>query len=319
MRQLRVLLAVAALVLVGAPAVAAGDATGTLRVSVEDVRGPAAGLIAVLPVDGEGKLDPDLASTGESTHDFVLPPGQYAVVALTPWGGLDCVGVFSCSWWPLVYGQVMVSGVVDVAAGATSTYVLAAPAPATVEIPSDDPGALEVVFSEEMAGLASYLTGAAEFGTPSAQWLRDGLEIPGADRLRYRPVAEDAEAQLSVRLTYHDFAVVTLRRSFGADAGPIVLDASVPDRRASDVTARLRPATVRRDERSTLVARVQDGTGRVRVEVGDRRRSCTLADGACEVRLPRLAPGRYPVTATYLGSSELLPGTAAPLRLTVRK
>ncbi|GAA1125298.1 hypothetical protein GCM10009606_01240 [Nocardioides aquiterrae] len=299
-----------------APA-SADEPTGTVRVTVTDAPGaPVAAAIVLLPVGGT--WTEAYRASGVATEDFVVPPGRYAVTAVTPWGGLRCAGVAPCSLPDLSGDDTVVDDVVDVVAGGLATYTLTAPPPAEVEPVSWDPGRLEVSFSGPMEQLALYLAGVAEFGHPEVQWLRDGAEIAGAAGPSYTPTVDDVGRRLSVRLSYHPFAADYLADRLGTDPSPVTVDGPVVGPVPSAVTARLRPASVPRGHRSELVARVDGATGRVRVDVADWAGSCRLRDARCRVRLPRLRPGTHVVDVAYLGSAVLAPSTTFTV-LTVTK
>lgn len=312
LRRLAVLLTAVALATGISPAVHADEPTGTARVTLADAPGdPVAGGLVLLAVGGT--WESAYRVSGEATHDFVVPPGRYAVVGLSPWGGLRCAGVTPCSLWALAQDQGVVSGVVDVVAGELSEFTLSAPPAASIT----GTRAMTLTLSEPMRELEAYLTGMADFGRPSVQWLRDGADIAGAAGSTYVPVAEDVGARLSARLTYHPFAVSFLRDTYGADASPVTIDGPVVgpprDPLPTRTRATLVPKRVPRTERAWIHLRVEADeqvVGEVEVVMGQFRRTVQLVAGEKWVELPRRAPGRHAVRIRFLGSSAFGPSLA---------
>lgn len=309
LRRLAVLLTSVALATGVSPAVHADEPTGTARVTLTDAPGdPVAGGLVLLPVGGT--WESAYRASGEATHDFVVPPGRYAVVGLSPWGGLRCAGVTPCSVWTLAQDQGVVTGVVDVVAGELSQFTLSAPPAASIT----GTRAMTLTLSEPMRELETYLTGTAEFGRPSVQWRRDGMDIPGATGSTYVPVAEDVGSRLSARLTYHPFAVSFLSHTYGADASPVTVDGPIVgppgDPLRTRTRATLLPKRVPRTEHAWTHLRVEADeqvVGEVKVVMGRFRRTVQLVAGEQWVELPRRAPGRYAVTIRFLGSSAFGP------------
>lgn len=91
----------------------------------------------------------------------------------------------------------------------------------------------------------------------------------------------------------------------------------------SDVNLRFARDTVPSTQRARAIVRVVAGgvtpRGEVRVAVGRRTVTGRLVDGTDSLRLPRLAPGRYQVRATYLGSPSVRRGVSPQVTLTVRR
>ena len=306
-------------VLGAGPASASGGSTGTVRVTLTNAPGtPAVGTVALLPVGGTWA--DAVRATGSATHDLGVPPGRYAVVGMTPWGGLVCAGVWPCAVWALAGDAVDGDGAVDVVAGGLTTYTLAAPPPARIT----GERTLQLVFSPEMEALDFYLTAVAEYGAPVIQWTRDGDLIPGAFGPTHVVSAADAGTRLGVELSYHPYAAYFLAMNWGVRPEPVTVEGPLigeaPEPLATRTAARLLPRVVPRTERARVrvsVSAARRVTGEVRVVMGQFRRVVALDAGRATVRLPQRRPGRYAVRVHFLGTTAFAPSSAQRLVLRV--
>jgi hypothetical protein len=181
-------------------------------------------------------------------------------------------------------------------------------------VPANDPGADPV---------ASWITYEGPQVGEEHGWFR--LYVPaGSYRVRFSSLSDDAE-QFRSAFYAEDGATRTLtvlgRQIRELDTTQLVHVGRV----ASRTTARLVAATVRADQRAVVkvaaVSRfVAPIAGKVRVTV-DRRSvaTATLVGGAARVVLPRLAPGRHSVTATFLATGTVAQSTSPAQKLTVKR
>ena len=320
MRPTRLLPVLSGLVLALAtlvPAHAAG--TGTLSVTVVDEHGaPMPGQIMLLDSVGLGAEQVPAASTAT----FDLPPGEYGVVSVSPWGGMLCAGVVQCSYVPLAGGATAVDGSVTVTEGATTRVRIRGEEPMSLTGPATVGRTLSIAWSPGMATLVEYFSLAAGgVYSPTVQWLRDGAPVADATEDSYRLDAADAGRTISARVAYPPAAAA----QFQMITGQPVTARTTPGLRVAKVATKAYAVVVDPAIRATQQGRVrvevtapnQIVTGKVTVTVGSRSQTRQLRNGSARVLLPQLAPGRYPVTARYLGTSVYAPSTAKARSITV--
>jgi hypothetical protein len=310
-----VLLVVATLGITPAQALA-GDGHGDLAVEVVDHLGQPM-RSRVYPVNATGAAAGGSSATSHLFQD--LPAGRYGLSYLAPWGGMGCVGVLRCeSLWDSTGQQLQVPGVVDVTDTETpSRYILRTPPPAVVAGASTVGSTLTVGLSAEMEFLTSFYGDATRL---EVQWLRDGRAVPGAGGTTYTTTGPDVGRRIDARLAYAP-AMTENFTEMGLDAAPLTVTGPVVAQAPTRISTKLFRKAVAAGQVARVGLTVTTGSlpapGRVRVVVGKRVLTRTLRNGAVRIDLPRLRPGRYVVTARYLGTTEYAASQATPKKLRV--
>ncbi|HWJ82116.1 MAG TPA: CHAP domain-containing protein [Nocardioides sp.] len=131
--------------------------------------------------------------------------------------------------------------------------------------------------------------------TVAYQWLRDGVEVPGATGTTYDVTGDDLGARLKVRVTL-------TRRNYLTHVGHLVLDDRVTTRPTVELDA------VGKNGRAVVGVRVTAPgldvvDGQVVVTVAKQQQTVTLVDGRARVVVDDLAPGKRNVWVRYEGAS----------------
>lgn len=300
------------------PAHAAG--TGTLTITMLDEHGdPMPGQIQV--TDGDGSRGGG-SFQQTSTASLPLPPGEYGVLTVSPWGGMLCAGLELCSYLSVIGGVGGLDGTVTVREGSTTEVVLRAEKPASLKGPATIGKKVEVRWSEGMKNLIDYfsMAGGGVYN-PGVQWLRDGKAIADATDATYRPVGADAGRTVSARLVYPAVIEVQFEQITGEPLTERTTNGLKVTKVATRAFTTVADPTVSADRqgrvRVDVTAPNQIVTGQVKVTVGDWSQTRSLRNGSARIVLPRLAPGRHTVTARYLGTSVYAPSTAKAKSITV--
>lgn len=294
--------------------------TGTLAITVVDEHGdPMPGQLGVLAPAGGGAP----GGIGISTLTSDLPPGEYAVVTMTPWGGMQCAGMTDCTYAALLGGAVDTDGTVTVRSGQTTQVRIEGRTPLRVAGPARVGKRLSVTWSPGMQTLVE-LFGLSGGGlAPQIQWLRDGTPIAGATGSTYRAVGADAGRTLSARATYSDLARAQMEAMSGQPVTPRTSNRLEVAKVRTEAFATLGDSTIPAGRQGRVRVEVtapgQIVTGKVRLTVGSWSRTSSLRNGSARFVLPALNPGRYAVDATYLGSSVYMTAEAATKTLTVER
>jgi hypothetical protein len=295
-----------------APASAApGD--GTVTLSVVDPAGQQlGGSFYLIPV-GADKYWDGVQATG-LTPAVVVPPGGYGVLAISPWGGFLCAGVTPCSASVLTDDSTpfTVTPVVQVSEGGTTAYPLTAPAPAQILGGNTRGSARYVEYSAPMKELLSVYT-LGIYGGVTTQWVRNGVDIPGATAPAYTVADSDVGTTLSTRLAWSGY-IQSQFTNAGLPAGPRVLPGVAIARSRTTTTVDVFRSTITAGKSIGFRADVTSGSdpaiGTVRLKIGKVTITKKLRNGSVRGLLPRsLKPGKYKIVATYLGSSVFEPST----------
>lgn len=294
--------------------------TGTLTVTVVDEHGdPMPGQLGVLAPAGGGT--PGGIAISTLTSD--LPPGEYAVVSMTPWGGMQCAGMTDCTYTALLGGAVDTDGAVTVRAGETTQVRIEGRTPLRVAGPARVGKRLSVTWSPGMQTLVELFGMSGAGLAPQVQWLRDGTPIAGATGPTYRAVGADAGRTLSARATYSDLARAQLEMMSGQPVTPRTSNRLEVGKVKTEAFATLGDSTIPAGRqgrvRVDVTAPGQIVTGRVRLTIGDWTRTASLRNGSARFVLPALTAGRYTVRAAYLGSSVYEAAQAKAKTLTVTR
>lgn len=334
-RGLMAALATAALVTstlsAGAAQAADETPTGQLTVKLVDTLGrPVLGSVLGLPGStGESfslPSSPDGAAAAASSYRATVSPGSYGLVVMAPWGGLVCAGVAPCIV-PGLDGDMeapTVTPVVSVTDGGSTVYTVKVPLPATISGSSRIGSTLKTTLSASQQRFFEIYRTAPGIGSwiasPTVQWRRDGVAIPGATAMTYRLTSQDASRRIDAVLDYPEI----LKLLINGWASPTY---AVPGLRAGKAstrtTADLFRKRIKAGRRTGMRIDVTtDGApvaaGRVRVTVGRWNVVKEVRNGSARATLPaRLKPGRHKIVVTYLGSGAYLTSKARKLVLTV--
>lgn len=137
--------------------------------------------------------------------------------------------------------------------------------------------------------------------TLTIEWLRDVVEIAGANQTTYVATAEDFGTQLSARVTASYEGRVQASQ-LSATVGPVTAVPSTKVRTAGGPGS----AQVKVSVEAPAGVSVSPA-GDVEVSLGGRRRSVRLVDGRASARFKGLKPGRRRVSVSYLGADGLTP------------
>lgn len=290
--------------------------TGTVRVTVKDSAGGApTGMLLAMAVDGSSSATIPLID-GVAT-DAEVPPGQYALAAMTPWAGLTCAGFSPCTFAALQtdsLASLSMTGVLSVSAGSTATAALTVPLP-TLTSASKLPGATLKVkmpagYSEMITAMAASSGASGDF-PPAVQWLRNG-RATGRTSLSYPTRPSDAGATFTAKLTYNAQAMGPWT-SLGLSTLAPVTTPGITLKRGTARLALGLPRTVKAGRRPTVRVRLTTPAGAlsawVRVRIGTRTVRVAVINGRGSFRLPALARGSYRVKATWAGSLVWKPAT----------
>lgn len=313
-------LALAAALTVAPPAHAA--ATGTLSVTLVDENGaPMPGGINLL---GGGTLGSQAQAV--STWETPLPPGSYAVLAITPWGGFQCAGIDPCDYLAFIGGSPSTpDGSLVVEAGQTTAVTIHGEPPATLAGVGRVGSPLTVDYSDGMQAMVDYLGASPGSGgyAPTVTWLRDGEPIPGAVGTTYTPGPADAGHQVAARTAYLGAAQTLFSQLSGAPVEPRTTGSigveRVPSKTFLTLVSSKIPVGHRGKSRVDVTSSGLLVTGKVTVQVGSWSQTRSLRNGSALVQLPLLKPGKYTVQASFAGSGAFDPSTAKSRTLTVTK
>jgi hypothetical protein len=252
-----------------------------------------------------------------------LAPGSYAAIAVSPWGGFSCVGLDTCSYLAGAGGQLVPNGTVVVTSGGNTTATIHAAVPATIGGGHTVGDTLSVDLSPGLMELSAVLGGVAQGGLLAVQWLRDGVPIAGATGTSYVATPADTGKHVAARLMY-GIALSYIKQLSGVtQVDPFVTDAVTVKKRSSKTYIRMVRSTFKASQQGVVRVDVTSPnavvTGKVRVAVGDWDITRVLRNGRAVVRLPRLAPGTYQVTAAYLGSGAYAASSAKPKKVEVTR
>jgi hypothetical protein len=135
--------------------------------------------------------------------------------------------------------------------------------------------------------------------TVEYQWLRDGVEVPGATGATYDVTADDLGAHLKVRVSLS-------RRNYLPRTEHVVLDGTVTTRPtiAVNTTAKVHRAVVGLHVTAPGVDPVD---GKVQVTLGKQQQTVSLVDGRARVVFDGVAAGNRNVWVRYLGTDVVEP------------
>lgn len=138
--------------------------------------------------------------------------------------------------------------------------------------------------------------------TVEYQWLRDGVEIPGATGATYDVTADDLGARLKVRVSLS-------RRNYLPRTEHVVLDETVTTRPTIGVntTAKVHKAVV---GVHVTAPGVEPVDGEVVVVLGKQQQTVSLSDGRARVVFDGVAAGERNVWVRYLGTDLVEPARA---------
>ncbi|GAW47919.1 MULTISPECIES: Ig-like domain-containing protein [unclassified Nocardioides] len=326
MRPVRALAALAAVVTalgagLGAapPAQAAG--TGTLNIHVVDEHGdPMPG--AILVMSDVGGFGAQVQQVSENSVE--LPPGDYAVLSLSPWGGVLCAGIDPCDYLSIGTGVAHPDGSLVVVEGHETDVELAAARPMSLAGSGRVGTPLVLEYSAGLTSMLTYLgaVGGGAF-SPTIEWLRDGTPISGAHDTTYLPTSHDVGSRIAARLSYLGLAgaqfaeltgqPVTPRSTKSVEVGKVPTSTFTRLLRSSITTAQRGVARVDATAKNMIV------TGRATVSVGDWSVTRALRNGRMSVRLPALKPGTYQIVSTYAGTRVFKASTAPSRTLVVTR
>ncbi|HEY1119572.1 MAG TPA: Ig-like domain-containing protein, partial [Acidimicrobiales bacterium] len=233
-------------------------------------------------------------------------------------------GVEVCSYLAVVGGAPGLDGTIEVVEGTTTEVLVRGKRPAALTGRATVGKKVSVDWSEGMQNMIDYFTVVAGgVYNPTVQWLRDAKPIAGATDPDYRPGAADAGRTVSARVTYPPLAAAQFEQVTGQPVTPRTTNGLEVAKVATQAFATVADPTVSAGRqgrvRVDVTAPGQIVTGRVKVTVGDWSQTRSLRNGTARVILPRLAPGRHSVAATYLGTAVYASSTARPKSVTVTR
>lgn len=302
--------------LLSVPAQAAD--TGTLSVTVVDWNGdPMAGQIFAL----NAATFRNIPAPAGAVYDIELPVGDYAVLSFSPWGGFSCAGVTTCGYAPLTGDTTTIDGSVAVVAGKTTTVTIRGETPVTITGRGQVGQPLTAHYS---AGLASMLEYVGVLGGEiyaDVAWKSDGKTIAGASGPTYTPTAAESGSKVSVELSYTGLSQTYFSLASGGPVPPVdsnsIAIRKIPTSSFALLLASPIPPTGRGRVRVEVTAAKQVVAGRVKITAAGTSRVVALRNGTARTTLPKLAPGRYPITCRYLGTSGFAASKAKTIVLTV--
>lgn len=318
-----------------APASAApDDDLGQLTVTVVDALGrPAPASVMAMTTDGSTSLSfPTMGGPPpyafSHTYTDEVPEGRYGFMVMAFWGGLVCSGVSPCS--PPTGPEPVeptVTGAVDVTDnGAPASHTVTVPVPATISGSSAVGGLLTMAISPQQQQFLGSIFGVpgVALGSYEVQWRRNGVAIPGATAMTYRPTNADAAQNVDAVLSYP-----ALVRTYMSTYGFPVSDYAVPGARvgkaATKTTVDLFRKKIKAGRSTGLRADVTSGgqavpDGKVKVAIGKWKASKPVRNGTARVAIPTtLKPGKYQVVVTYVGSKTYLGSKAKKQTLVITK
>lgn len=336
--RLSALTAAAALVITGAlgaaPAAnAEPEPEPNLTVAIVDTAGsPTQGGVVLVPTDDsglestiilgaeEGELDdPPTYNLASSYHEFV-PPGNYAIFAITGWGGLNCFGIEPCSLTGLVGGpgggDVKLTSALTVPETGSATFNITSELPVLrgdgtvgnvlrVDLP-DGFDEVQKLLDVYMATFSDGLLGGIDL-SPRVRWLRAGTPIDEASGIRYRPTAADVGKPVSAQVSYSPL-LGALFSTVGGGLFPIPNDfttnAITAKKVDTKVTLKL-PKKIKKGKRAKARVSATAGgsflSGWVRIKVkGGGSDLVMVRKGYAQLKLAKLKRGKHKVTATFL-------------------
>ncbi|MDR2565838.1 MAG: fibronectin type III domain-containing protein [Bifidobacteriaceae bacterium] len=231
-------------------------------------------------------------SLGDLTHEAVLTTETRAVFV----EGTSTLSRFVYTIW----ATYQVPG----------TYTVLTSAPVEVEV--FDPASLVVAVSGT-ARVGETLLAHSLIDWPlELQWVRDGVDIPGATDTSYKLTAADAGTAIAVRATA-DYGSGELVKT----SEPLVIGRASPT-----LTAALVKQSVTTEECAQVVVQVaaegvEDIDGELTVTVGDVTATGQVSNSEGTVTLPLLPAGTYEVKITYGGSTAVEPAFTVIRSLTV--
>ncbi|GAA4747752.1 hypothetical protein GCM10023350_35810 [Nocardioides endophyticus] len=338
--RLAVLTATTSLVVAGAvgavPSASADPAPSpNLVVNIVDTAGSATkGMVMLWSIsDPEagpiplGEEDPDSgAPILASSYQALVPPGDYALFAITGWGGTICLGVSPCSISTISTGPLggpgsmpnLTAGVtVPVSGAATVNLSSGLPAltgsgivgqPLTVDFPAG--------FDDLQTLMNSYLgVYGAILGTttaaPGVVWTRNGQAIPGATGTTYVPTAQDVGNQVVATTSYNLLLAALLgsmsQGTFQVPA-PFTTTGITVKKVATAISLKV-PAKIKFGKRPTARITAKTGTAdlsgwtTLKISGTKGQQRVLVRKGFAQVKLPKLKPGKHKVTATFIATN----------------
>jgi hypothetical protein len=324
----------AALVLSPLAAAPANDEpVPNLIVNIIDTAGKATpGMVMLLPVSDPGaspitlgEENPDTgAMVVASSYQSELTPGDYAVFAVTGWGGTICLGVSPCSISTFSSGPIggptptmptLTTGVTVPASGAATVNLTSGlPAltgsgvvgqPLTVDFPAgfDDLQNLMSAYLGLYGGLLGITTAA-----PSVTWTRNGQAIPGATGTTYVPTAADVGTQV-VATTSYNMLLASFLSSVGEGTFPIppaFTTAGITVKKIATTIGLSVPAKIKFGKRPlarvTAKAGSTDLSGWITLKISGQKgvKRVLVRKGYAQIKLPKLKAGKHSVTAAFV-------------------
>lgn len=303
-----------------------GDGKGEIVVKLVDPAGkPTAGVLLVF---AQGMTTPatDLPDFNTMTTQVAgsLTAGRYGALAMSPWGGIACLGIDPCSYLALIGAPspspvVGAFDVADVETPVVATIKNTAPGRITGGHTVGDQ--LTFAWSTGMKDLIAIIPSGAGQYAPTVTWLRDGKPVGAGPTYDLTPA--DVGRRISARLAYGEPNIWTAG-FHGLKVAPYDLPSFVATKRPTRTTADLFRKSLVQGRGTGLIVDVtsaQDAVtdGKVKVTVGKWKATKEIRNGSARFALPKtLKAGRYQVQVTYLGSSTYLGSKAKKQTLTVK-
>ena len=310
------------------PAQAADPGYGTLTIKIVDDKGkPVNGIVQLVKPDGSladpiVPTDPDVL---QSTYTQQVPMGDYAVMVIGGWSIFGCAGIEPCL--PLGGAPTYKKAAISLADQEVETYTFTTTTP-TLDAPANTVGTVisagtpmllgSAEISDVLDSLDGLLGGLLD---PKVTWMRDGKAIKGAKGSDYELSTADIGKAVTAEVKFPP--IVSLLMS-GLGAPGLTGLAPAPVTLGPVVTAKIPTATTvkiagkpRVGQRPNVwidvTGALDEINGWVQVKVGGiapiRAR---VTDGFAQLRLPALKrAGARSISASFLGTAELLPSSAA--------
>lgn len=309
-------LAASALLATTGPAQAADTATITVTV-IDQFGQPASSSVLAVDPSGNPIAPSDLGAISTSHVFQNLPAGGYSFVSQGPWSGFECFGIAPCAIGPAGFPPgTSFSPVVTVAEGGVASYTVHVIMPTVTGGPAVG-APLTIQMSPGYKYMASVsATQSGKSGEHTQQWLRGTADIPAATGPSYVTAAADATQQVSARLTPSP-AVVQLFALNGNAVQPFTTRPVAIAKASTRTTTVFLAGGVIRVKVKAAPDAVPDG--KIKLSLGTFKAKAKLRNGKTTVPLPPgLAPGKYALKVTYLGSATFEKSKSKKKTLTIR-
>lgn len=301
-----------------APAQTSTPGTGTLTINVVDDLGqPVKAVALVINLAGTATQLGGNDIPAASTITGEIPQGSYGVVVFGGWSGITCFGIQTCSFMTFAGG----GGAPIVG---TPAVVMADQGSQTINVTTATPtmvgsgrvgSTLTAVTPPSLSGFAGFYALYGYNAEPTYAWLQDGSPLAGATSKTYVVPASAVDKSLSAQLTYPTIVSYFIQSYFNTDLTPAPFTtAPVKVTKTVPVLKMSLPAKIRFGQRpSALITLSSEGkqlVGLVRIKIkGKPTLNGRVRAGFAEVKLPKLKPGTYKLSATFSGTDVYAPVT----------